>query len=106
MLGVDSTDIVMSPLPANTREEAAEYVKKFGKKNSLIVVTDAIHMPRAVILFEKAGVKVIPAPTNFLVKKSTSRSPFSWMTSAENVRVMEAAIHEYAGMAWAKLGGK
>ena len=104
MLGIDSTNIVMSPLPSNTREEAAEYVKRFGKENSLIVVTDAIHMPRAVMLFKKAGVKVIPAPTNFLVKQSTAKNPFSWMPGAGNVSVMEATIHEYAGIVWARIG--
>jgi len=105
MLGVDSTDLIMSPKPKNTREEAEEYIKKFGKGNSLVVVTDAIHMPRAVMLFEKAGVKVIPAPTNFLVKQSTAKNPFSWMPGAGNISVMEAVVHEYAGLVWARLGG-
>src|SRR5664280_1919310 len=97
MLGVDSTGLIMSPKPKNTREEAEEYKKICGTATPVILVTDAIHIPRAVMLFEKAGVKVIPAPTNFLIKRSTVRSPFSWMPEAENISVMEATIHEYAG---------
>lgn len=33
--------------PENTQMEAFDYINKFGTNNTLILVTDAIHMPRA-----------------------------------------------------------
>jgi uncharacterized SAM-binding protein YcdF (DUF218 family) len=105
MLSIDSSHIKMSLFPSNTREEAAQYVGLFGTKTPLVVVTSAIHMPRAVMLFEKAGVKVIPAPTDFLIKRGSVKDRWGWMPSAGNIQMMEAAIHEYVGIVWAKVGG-
>jgi uncharacterized SAM-binding protein YcdF (DUF218 family) len=106
MLGMDSADIVLSPLPSNTTAEAKEYIKKFGTEKLLVVVTSAIHMPRAILLFKEARVTVIPAPTNFILKYGSVKGPWRWLPSAGNIQMMEQAVHEYAGILWAKLGGK
>jgi len=100
MLGIDSAALVKSERPSNTREEAEEYVKLFGTEETLVLVTSAIHMPRAVMTFERAGVKVIPAPTNFLIKHGTVKNPWRWVPKAQNILIMEQAIHEYAGILW------
>jgi uncharacterized SAM-binding protein YcdF (DUF218 family) len=105
MLGIDSTDIILSPLPANTKEEAEQYIKMCGPEKELIVVTSAVHMPRAVKLFKKVGVKVIPAPTNYIIKHGSVKNPSGWIPSSENISMMEQAIHEYAGLLWAGMGG-
>jgi uncharacterized SAM-binding protein YcdF (DUF218 family) len=105
MLGVDSVSMSMLPLPVNTSTEAKEYVKKFGKSGNLILVTCAVHMPRAVMLFKKAGVNPIPAPTNFILTRGTHKYRWRWIPSSENIKKMEIAIHEYAGFVWAWLGG-
>lgn len=51
----------------NTAENATYSREILGKAgvSSILLVTDAIHMPRAKILFEKAGMTVLPAPTGF-----------------------------------------
>ncbi|MBK7712495.1 MAG: YdcF family protein [Bacteroidales bacterium] len=41
------------------------------KCNSLILVTDAIHMPRAMMIFRKLDIEPIPAPTNHIIKHSS-----------------------------------
>ena len=105
MLGMDSNDVVISPRPSNTKEEAAEYVRIFGTEKHLVVVTSAIHMPRAVKLFKKSVVKVIPAPTNFIIKHGSVKNPWGWIPSSENISMMEQAIHEYAGLLWMWMGG-
>jgi len=106
ILGMDSSNIMISHLPSNTREEAEEYVNRFGRKKPLIIVTSAIHMPRAVMLFEKAGIKVIPAPANHILKYGSVKNPWRWIPKSDNVQMLETALHEYAGITWARLGGK
>jgi len=106
MLGVDSSRIRTITTTRNTIDEANTYKEKFGSAGTIIVVTDAIHMPRAMMLFKKAGLSPIPAPTNHLLKKNTAASPFSWMPASGNISLMELAMHEYVGLLWATTGGK
>lgn len=104
-LGVNESDIITIKLASNnTNGEAEAYFREFGKSNQLILVTDAIHMPRAMMLFRKVGLDPIPAPTNHLIKQGSVKDPFSWLPSISNINKMNAAMHEYLGMAWAKWG--
>jgi uncharacterized SAM-binding protein YcdF (DUF218 family) len=101
LLGVDEKNISTQSLPKNTWAEATEYKRIFGDSARLILVTSAIHMPRAMKLFHKAGIMPIAAPTNHLVKKGKHRDPWFWIPSSGNIQMMESAIHEYAGIVWA-----
>ena len=106
MLGADSSALVMSPRPGNTRSEAEEYVRNFGGGQKLILVTSAIHMPRSVLLFREVGIDPVPAPTNFIEKKGSVKNPWRWTPGGGKVSMMEQAVHEYIGMLWYKLGGR
>jgi uncharacterized SAM-binding protein YcdF (DUF218 family) len=106
LLGVDSASMAMQGLPSNTLMEAEEYFKNFGTRNFLIVVTSEIHMPRAMMLFQKAGLNPIAAPTNQMLKNGSRKYRWRWIPSSRNIEMMDAAIHEYAGMIWAWVGGK
>lgn len=106
ILGVDSSNIGMLTKTVNTRNEAEEYVRNYGIGKKLVLVTDAIHMPRAVNIFTYAGITVIPAPANFVVKHGSVQNFWRWIPSAENIKMMEAAMHEYIGMLWYVLGGR
>jgi uncharacterized SAM-binding protein YcdF (DUF218 family) len=105
-LSVDSSSIAISQLPSNTRSEAEEYVRNFGRVKRLIIVTSAIHLPRAMMLFKKYGLNPIPAPANFIIKYGSVKNPWRWVPSGGNVTMMESAIHEYGGSIWNRLGGK
>jgi hypothetical protein len=96
LLGIDSVSMAMQELPSNTQMEAEEYAKNFGKENALIVFTSDIHMPRAMMLFRKAGHNPIAAPTNQILKYGSHKKTWRWVPSSENIGMMEAAIHEYA----------
>ena len=107
LLGVDSVSMKMQISPSNTRMEAEEYLKNFGTGNNLIVVTSDIHMPRVMMLFRKIGLKPIAAPANPMLRYgSHQKYRWRWVPSSENIEMMEAAIHEYAGIIWAWIGGK
>jgi uncharacterized SAM-binding protein YcdF (DUF218 family) len=106
-LGAKESDIIAFKLTRNnTKGESEAYYSQFGSSNPLIVVTDAIHMPRAIKLFRMAGLNPIPAPTNHILKHGSKKNPFSWLPSISNVGRMEAAMHEYVGMIWTRLGGE
>lgn len=65
LLGVKEGDINMLVTPTTTLEEAMAFKSEFGTDKNLIVVTSALHMPRAVEIFKDQGLKVIPAPSNY-----------------------------------------
>lgn len=96
-LGVDSARIVVLSEPGNTQEEVDYLVKRFGRELNLILVTSALHMDRAVNHYKILGVEPVPAPTNYLVKERVSPSHISWWPSINNIRMMDAVIHEYLG---------
>lgn len=102
-LGVDANEIRLLGTPENTKMEAFDYTKKFGMNNTLILVTDAIHMPRAMLLFGKAGQVPIPAPTNHLVKSNWKNGISGWFPASSNIAMMENAMHEIGGLVYARL---
>ena len=64
----------------------------------ILLVTDAMHMPRASAVFARAGLDVVGAPTMFF-----GRQPLSihaWVPSAEGMRRSWYATYEWVGLAW------
>lgn len=103
-LGVDSTSIAMADSALTTEMEAV-HVRKMVKEDRIILVTSAIHMPRSMALFRKAGFDPVPAPTNFRVKKGVF-SPQDLFPNSQNLVTMKKAVHEYFGILWSKLRGR
>jgi uncharacterized SAM-binding protein YcdF (DUF218 family) len=69
----------------------------------ILLVTDAMHMPRARAAFERAGMEVVSAPTLFF--GGQARSPGAWVPSAEGMRRSWYAMYELLGIAWYRLRG-
>lgn len=69
MLGVPETAVVLEPDSRNTYENAVYTAAILPPETAgpILLVTSAMHMPRAVRLYEQQGYEVIPAPTDFLV---------------------------------------
>lgn len=106
IMGADSSSIFLMHNAKNTSGEAMEYKQLFGSHHQLILVTSAIHMPRAMMIFGKNGMNPVPAPTNFIIKHGSRKDPSRWMPDAGNAGIMAAAIHEYVGMFWSWIGGR
>jgi uncharacterized SAM-binding protein YcdF (DUF218 family) len=102
-LGISPLDTLQNTRPFDTETEAYAYAKRFGTENPVILVTSALHMPRAVYWFEQAGVEAIPAPTDHRVKPDPQKSPYNWKPSANKIQMTGALLHEWAGMVYAKL---
>ncbi len=105
-IGVNRADIVVETVSRNTAEHAEQLQGLLGEER-FILVTSAVHMPRTMRLFEKWGMRPTPAPTDHLVVKVRRRfSPYMLIPAAGGFTYASTAIHEYLGLAWAKLRGK
>lgn len=94
-LGADSSRIVLLDKPATTKEEAEELVKYAGKGSRVIVVTDAIHMPRAIRFFKEVGLNATAAPTNFKALNGSVGVAVKWWPSEDNIYITDRVLHEY-----------
>ncbi|NIA11024.1 MAG: hypothetical protein GWP10_15165 [Nitrospiraceae bacterium] len=98
-------DILLESASKDTKDEA-HLIKDIVGNDGFILVTSASHMPRSMALFEKHGMRPIPAPTEYLVKESRKIDPSIFFPSAEGLRKTERAFHEYLGLGWTWLMGQ
>ena len=101
-LGIKHEDIIVEPKAVDTKEHPIR-VKEIIEDDPFILVTSASHMPRAVAIFAKYGMRPTPAPTDYLVMKKEGVSPGDFFPNADSLKKSGRSIHEYLGMAWAKL---
>lgn len=102
ILGVNSKDLILENKSRDTREEA-DYIQPIVGEDPFLLVTSATHMPRAMEIFQKGGMKPIAAPTDYLVKSSGKLSPGIFIPSAGALSLSERAFYERIGMLWLKL---
>lgn len=85
----------------NTEENARLSARLLPPNAKIILVTQAVHMPRAQTVFAKTGLKVIPAATDY-----TNQEPLSLLSlqpKATALRNSSFALHELLGMLWYKM---
>jgi uncharacterized SAM-binding protein YcdF (DUF218 family) len=81
---------------ADTHENArfsAALLKQDGVR-TILLVTSAWHMPRAVACFQAAGLTVVAAPTGF---RSPSPGATAWIPHWHGLRDSCLALHEWTG---------
>lgn len=74
-------------------KEVAEILKKKEIKN-IILITESWHMPRAVMGFEEAGIRVDPAPTAFFSSRFKHRKVQAYLPNAEALAATSTLMHE------------
>ena len=97
LLGVDSNRIEKLDTPSTTKEEAEAMHLRYGTAINLILVSDALHLPRAMKLFTKEGFRPIAAPTNYRAPQGPKGLGFEWWPSIGNISLMDIVLHEYLG---------
>lgn len=88
---------------ADTAENAlfsARILKAAGVRRVLLV-TQALHMPRAQAEFVRNGIDVVPAPTLFYSRSKWS--PLMLVPTASGLYRSFYAIHEWMGLGWYRL---
>ena len=103
-LGVDSERLVIEERPRDTAEEA-ELLQPMLKDMPFILVTSAVHMERAVKLFQKAGTHPVAAPTDFLIKKNNQLTSTSFVPTCENLGLSRRMIYKWATETWSAVKG-
>jgi len=105
-VGLDQNDILYERRSRNTYENAMftrELLHPTSKERWLLV-TSAMHMPRAVGVFRKAGFDVIAYPVDYRT------SGAAWLefpgSPTKGLGVVDFAAHEWAGLAVYWLAGK
>jgi uncharacterized SAM-binding protein YcdF (DUF218 family) len=90
----------VEPASATTAENAvfsAQMLKR-DHVSRVLLVTDAMHMPRAVMAFKESGLDVVAAPTIFF-----GTNALAWpdvLPDAESLRRCYYALYEWIGLGW------
>jgi uncharacterized SAM-binding protein YcdF (DUF218 family) len=84
-------------------KDQARFVGAIVKDDPFVLVTSAIHMPRAMLLFRKQGMDPVPAPVEIADFARTDFNPSNFFPRAAALSRVEAAWHEYLGLFWATL---
>lgn len=104
ILGVSPSDLVIENESLDT-EDQARRVEPIVGGSEFFLVTSASHMPRALALFHRRGMRPIPAPADYDLKGSGGFAPSQLYPQAGNIRRAEKAMYEYLGLVWARLRG-
>lgn len=105
LLGVKEQNIQMLETPTSTMEEAIAFKEKFGTNKNVILVTSAIHMPRAVEIFADQGIQALPAPTDFQYKEegfNDSGLTFPTLSSLDLSNCYQTAVAKHLYYKWFK----
>lgn len=97
-LGVPDAALQFEHRSRSTRENAlysAELIRSQGVARVLLV-TSALHMPRALASFRAVGIEVIPAPCDFEVKPAPAHA-LRWLPDAGALAASTRALKEYLG---------
>ena len=116
LLGVPFDAIWQQPNSQNTYEDALYSAEILAENeiSEVILVTSAMHMPRSKALFEKQGITVIPAPTDFTITEQNWSSAFNpylgefvihLMPNASALNLTTNVLKEYIGMVVYSLRG-
>jgi len=95
-LGLPPQRLILEVNSRNTWENARETANLGIEK--AILVTSAFHMPRSVFSFERNGISVIPAPTDYICARGRSYDIFSFLPSMGSLAKVHLALHEYIGL--------
>lgn len=90
---------------ANTLENARLSRETLAQENirRIYLVTNAWHMPRSILVFERAGFEVIPAPTAHATGESAQLTVLDFLPNFTGLRDSSIFFHETIGMVWYRL---
>ncbi|MBE9250007.1 YdcF family protein [Dolichospermum sp. LEGE 00240] len=106
-IGVPAEAIIQEPDSLNTHENAVNVRKILEARQikKVLLITSAIHTPRSLKIFQRQGINVIPAPTDFLVSQGElqelTNTPkaaiLNLLPDADNLDQFTSALKEYIG---------
>lgn len=114
-LGVPAKAIIQDPDSLNTFENAVNVQKILDSRGirQILLVTSAMHMPRALSIFKRRGIAAIAAPTDFLVTNNELQEMqdgpqaklLNLLPDADRLQQTTRALKEYVGIFVYRLRG-
>lgn len=105
MLVVERDAFILLAGARDTDDELNLVLEQF-EGSSLVLVSSASHLPRAMRMFAATDIDVIPSPCGYSAFYPTEDAPWSPLAlfpSARQMRVSENAIYELLGNLWVRL---
>ena len=99
-LGVPAQAVILEERSRNTYENAlfcAALMKRLGAKRALLV-TSALHMPRAAAALRKTGIEFTAVATDFEVGDGPT-TVLDWLPNSQALQRSTFALHEWIGVA-------
>lgn len=99
-LGVPAQAIVLEETSRNTRQNAALSATLLRARgfDRILLVTSALHMSRALALFNAQGLQVTPAPTDFEASQEPPSGLLAWLPDAGALNGSALAMKEMVGL--------
>jgi len=95
-LGFPFERLILESRSRNTWENASE-TAIFGF-NKVVLITSAYHVKRSIYCFNRQGVSVIAAPTDYKCDRGRKYDFFSFMPTITGLNNSYLALHEYIGL--------
>lgn len=98
-LGIPKTAILLEEF-SKTTEENAHFSKALFDQHGfkhILLITSAMHMPRAIKLFESTNITITPCSSDVYIAASNKPNIFNWIPSASAFAMTTLAAHEYYG---------
>jgi uncharacterized SAM-binding protein YcdF (DUF218 family) len=106
-LGIPENVIIQESESLNTYQNAVNVKKILDARGikKVLLVTSAMHTPRSIKIFQRQGIDIIPAPTDFLVSRgeieeitSTPKAAIlNLFPNSQNLNHFTTALKEYIG---------
>jgi len=105
-IGVPAERIEMEERSTTTCENASESFAALQPKRgeTWLLVTSAIHMPRAVACFRAVGFDALPYPVDYRTRPRDLRRPITM--ASQGLDMADAAAHEWLGLLIYRATGK
>ncbi len=105
--GVPSASILLESASRNTHENAvlSQQVLQARGLQRVLLVTSALHMPRALATFQAAGIDALPVATDYTVINRDWRTVIDFLPDADALSRTSDAIKEYIGVAYYRQQG-
>ena len=104
--GIPRSVMLLEDKSRNTRQNGLNAVAIMQQNNieKILLVTSAFHMRRAQSVFEKLGIKVVPAATDYQVLEPDP-SILDWLPNAEALMLTTLGFKEYLGWWFYRIRG-
>lgn len=104
-MGVPPEQMLVEQASLDTHENIAYSVRAFNiqSEDQVVLVTSALHMPRAVAVARKLGLNALPYPCDYWADESTGWK--RWIPELRASAKLKAALHELLGLLYYRIKG-